>query len=108
MGVSELKELRQLRDLKARDDLAASPFRKEGHRKVYYRLKHVQQVRVAPKRILVWSSTSTRNAWASTHPSLRTALADFAALHNRAWRLENRGGRTPDEARRAWVTGQAA
>ena len=35
-----------------REDLAASPFREEGHRKVYYRLKHVSKVKVAPKRIL--------------------------------------------------------
>ena len=35
-----------------REDLAASPFREEGHRKVYYRLKFVRKVRVAPKRIL--------------------------------------------------------
>jgi hypothetical protein len=35
-----------------REDLATSPFREEGHRKVYYRLKHVSKVRVAPKRIL--------------------------------------------------------
>ena len=35
-----------------REDLAASPFREEGHRKVYYRLKFVRKVKVAPKRIL--------------------------------------------------------
>lgn len=35
-----------------REDLADSPFREEGHRKVYYRLKHEQRIRVAPKRIL--------------------------------------------------------
>ncbi len=35
-----------------REDLATSPFREEGHRKVYYRLKFVRKVRVAPKRIL--------------------------------------------------------
>lgn len=35
-----------------REDLATSPFREEGHRKVYYRLKHEKQIRVAPKRIL--------------------------------------------------------
>jgi transposase InsO family protein len=35
-----------------REDLAASPFREEGHRKVYYRLKHEKKVRVAAKRIL--------------------------------------------------------
>jgi transposase InsO family protein len=35
-----------------REDLAASPFREEGHRKVFYRLKFVQKVKVAPKRIL--------------------------------------------------------
>jgi len=35
-----------------RESLATSPFREEGHRKVYYRLKHVSKVKVAPKRIL--------------------------------------------------------
>ena len=35
-----------------REDLANSPFREEGHRKVYYRLKHEKQLQVAPKRIL--------------------------------------------------------
>jgi len=34
------------------EDLANSPFREEGHRKVYYRLKFVRKVKVAPKRIL--------------------------------------------------------
>ena len=36
---------------------------------------------------------------------LRKALANFMDLYNRAWRLEKLGGRTPDEARQAWVTG---
>jgi transposase InsO family protein len=35
-----------------REDLAASPFREEGHRKVYYRLKHEWKVKVSAKRIL--------------------------------------------------------
>ena len=35
-----------------RENLANSPFREEGHRKVYYRLKHVSKIKVAPKRIL--------------------------------------------------------
>jgi transposase InsO family protein len=236
-----------------REDLAASPFREEGHRKVYYRLKHVQHLRVAPKRILrlmrenallspqrapqgepnthdgtiltdrpleMWGTDGTTaqvvdegTVWIfgavehfnaecvgihasksgdrfqamepikqglrkhfgcagkgiaaglavrSDHGSqyvsdyfqrelkhfgirqslayvgepqtngvverfwktlkkqvlegrvyqtladLRKALADFVTLYNRAWRLEKLGGRTPDEARRAWVTGQAA
>lgn len=34
------------------EDLANSPFREEGHRKVYYRLKHEKQIKVAAKRIL--------------------------------------------------------
>lgn len=43
-----------------------------------------------------------------TLDDLRKALVDFVALYNRAWRLEKLGGRTPDEARQAWVTKQAA
>ena len=43
-----------------------------------------------------------------TLADLRKALAEFMAIYNRAWRLEKLGGRTPDEARQAWVTGQAA
>lgn len=35
-----------------REDLASSPFREEGHRKVYYRLKFEKQIKVAAKRIL--------------------------------------------------------
>lgn len=35
-----------------REDLLNSPFREEGHRKVYYRLKHEKRIKVAPKRIL--------------------------------------------------------
>lgn len=35
-----------------REDLANSPFREEGHRKVYYRLKHERCIKVAAKRIL--------------------------------------------------------
>ncbi len=35
-----------------REDLRDSPFREEGHRKVYYRLKHEKRIKVAPKRIL--------------------------------------------------------
>ena len=35
-----------------RENLATSPFSGEGHRKVYYRLKHERQVRVSMKRIL--------------------------------------------------------
>lgn len=35
-----------------REDLANSPFREEGHRKVYYRLKHEKRIKVAPKRVL--------------------------------------------------------
>jgi len=43
-----------------------------------------------------------------TLDDLRKALAEFVALYNRAWRLEKLGGRTPEEARQAWLTGQAA
>lgn len=43
-----------------------------------------------------------------TLDELRKALTDFVALYNRAWRLEKLGGRTPDEARQAWITKQAA
>lgn len=35
-----------------REDLANSPFKEEGHRKVYYRLKHERRIKVAAKRIL--------------------------------------------------------
>jgi len=35
-----------------REDLATSPFREEGHRKVFYRLKFVSKVKVAAKRVL--------------------------------------------------------
>lgn len=35
-----------------REDLAASPFREEGHRKPYYRLKFEKKVKAAPKRVL--------------------------------------------------------
>jgi transposase InsO family protein len=35
-----------------REDLEASPFREEGHRKVFYRLKFEKQIRVAAKRVL--------------------------------------------------------
>jgi transposase InsO family protein len=35
-----------------REDLQNSPFIEEGHRKVYYRLKHLKGVKVAPKRVL--------------------------------------------------------
>ena len=35
-----------------REDLASSPFREEGHRKVYYRLKLEKHIKVAAKRIL--------------------------------------------------------
>jgi transposase InsO family protein len=35
-----------------REDLANSPFREEGHRKVYYRLKFEKRIKVAPKRVL--------------------------------------------------------
>lgn len=35
-----------------REDLAASPFREEGHRKVYYRLKFEKRIKVAAKRVL--------------------------------------------------------
>jgi len=236
-----------------REDLATSPFREEGHRKVYYRLKHVSKVQVAPKRILrlmrenallspqrppqgepnthdgtilttrpleMWGTDGTttqvveegtvwifgavehfnaecvgihasksgdrfnamepvkqgirkhygavrkgvaeglalRNDHGSQYVSdyfqkelkhfgvrqslayvgepqtngvierfwktlkkqvlegriyqtltdLRKALVDFMHLYNRAWRLEKLGGRTPDEARQAWVTKQAA
>ena len=35
-----------------REDLAASPFREEGHRKVYYRLKFEKRIQVAAKRVL--------------------------------------------------------
>ncbi len=35
-----------------REDLASSPFREEGHRKVYYRLKFEKRIKVAAKRIL--------------------------------------------------------
>jgi hypothetical protein len=47
---------------------------------------------------------STTSGWRD----LRKALVDFMHLYNRAWRLEKLGGRTPDEARQAWVTKQAA
>jgi len=43
-----------------------------------------------------------------TLDDLRKALAEFVALYNRAWRLEKLGGHTPEEARQAWLTGQAA
>lgn len=43
-----------------------------------------------------------------TLADLRRALTNFMDLYNRAWRLEKLGGRTPDEARQAWVTGHAA
>jgi transposase InsO family protein len=43
-----------------------------------------------------------------TLAEFRTALVDFMHLYNRAWRLEKLGGRTPDEARQAWVPKQAA
>ncbi len=220
-----------------REDLAASPFREEGHRKVFYRLKFVGKVKVAPKRILrlmrehsllspqrapqgepnthdgtittdrpleMWGTDGTTTqvveegtvwifgavehfnaecvgihasksgdrfnamepvkqgiekhygaigrgiaeglAVRSDHGSqyvsdhfqtelkhfgirqslayvgepqtngvierfwktLKKALTDFVALYNRAWRLEKLGGRTPDEARQAWITKQAA
>jgi transposase InsO family protein len=35
-----------------REDLTTSPFREEGHRKVYYRLKHERRIKVAAKRVL--------------------------------------------------------
>jgi putative transposase len=35
-----------------REDLTASPFREEGHRKPYYRLKHERKVKVSAKRVL--------------------------------------------------------
>ncbi len=35
-----------------REDLSSSPFREEGHRKVYYRLKFVRKIKVSQKRIL--------------------------------------------------------
>ena len=35
-----------------REDLAASPFREEGHRPVYFRFKRVLKIPVAPKRVL--------------------------------------------------------
>jgi hypothetical protein len=35
-----------------REDLANSPFREEGHRKPYYRMKHERKIRVSAKRIL--------------------------------------------------------
>ncbi len=43
-----------------------------------------------------------------TLADLRKALVDFVALYNRAWRLEKLAGHTPDEARQAWITKQAA
>ena len=43
-----------------------------------------------------------------TLADLRAALTVFMDLYNRAWRLEKLGGRTPDEARQAWDTKQAA
>ena len=43
-----------------------------------------------------------------TLADLQKALTDFVALYNRCWRLEKLGGHTPDEARQAWVTKQAA
>jgi putative transposase len=35
-----------------REDLAASPFREEGHRKPFYRMKHERQIAVSAKRVL--------------------------------------------------------
>lgn len=35
-----------------REDLVASPWREEGHRKPFYRLKHERKVRVSAKRVL--------------------------------------------------------
>lgn len=43
-----------------------------------------------------------------TLADLRKALAAFVDLYNRKWRLEKLGGRTPDEARQAWLSQQAA
>ena len=43
-----------------------------------------------------------------TLADLRAALVEFMNLYNRAWRLEKLGGLTPDEARQAWETKQAA
>ena len=40
--------------------------------------------------------------------SSQPALVEFMNLYNRAWRLEKLGGLTPDEARQAWDTKQAA
>ena len=35
-----------------KEELAASPFKEEGHRKVYYRFKHERKVKVSIKRVL--------------------------------------------------------
>jgi transposase InsO family protein len=43
-----------------------------------------------------------------TLDDLREALKAFMDLYNRQWRLEKLGGRTPEEARKAWFTKQAA
>jgi putative transposase len=43
-----------------------------------------------------------------TLDELRKALRAFMDLYNRHWRLEKLGGRTPEEARLAWLTQQAA
>lgn len=43
-----------------------------------------------------------------TLADLRQALKNFVDLYNRRWRLEKLGGRTPEEARLAWLNQQAA
>jgi transposase InsO family protein len=45
-----IPDIQLLEDI--REDLATSPFTGEGHRKVYYRLKHERHVKVAMKRVL--------------------------------------------------------
>jgi transposase InsO family protein len=43
-----------------------------------------------------------------TLDDLRKALRAFVDTYNRHWRLEKLGGRTPEEARQAWLNQQAA
>lgn len=57
-----------------REDLAASPFREEGHRMPYFRLKHERKVKVSAKRVLrvmrehsLLSPNRVRKGEAKTH-----------------------------------------
>lgn len=117
-----------------REDLASSPFREEGHRKVYDRLKHEKCIKVAAKRVLrlmreqallspqrspkggtrahdgTICTEKPNEIWGTdaTLADLRKALREFVDLYNRRWRLEKLGGHTPDEVRQAWLNTQAA